>query len=219
MNSWIAFHDDGFEGFGWLLGVVGPAAFGEEIQKAVHELVNSPEPMGWENQLGNELLLNMYYQRKHKQIERPAFDLTTGFGLGAGNMLTGADLLLEARFGRNMPQGFVHVPDPTGRSLPYDAHLPPPKPARSVLYYSVVLRAAWFGHLLFLDGNTFRNSHSVDREPLVAELILGMHYQRPKWGVHLSWWFTSDTFDPGPDAPPGADLTNDFASVMFELRR
>jgi hypothetical protein len=218
MNSWIAFHDDGFEGFGWLMGLVGPWALGEETQKPIHELVNSPEPMGWDNQLDNEPLFNIYYQRKHKQMEKPAFDLTTGFGFGAGNLLTGADLLLETRFGRNMPQGFVHVPDPTGRSLSYDAHLPPPLPARSVHYYSIVMRAAWFGHQLFLDGNTFGQSHSVDSEALVGELIIGAHYQRPKWGVHLSWWFTTDTFDPGM-VTEGVDQSNNFASVMFELRK
>src|SRR3546814_21189367 len=36
------------------LGVVGPAALGEQVQKALHTVIDSPEPQGWDHPLRNE---------------------------------------------------------------------------------------------------------------------------------------------------------------------
>jgi len=40
------------------IGVMGPAAFGEEVQTFVHKIVGSPIPLGWEKQLQNTFLLD-----------------------------------------------------------------------------------------------------------------------------------------------------------------
>ena len=39
------------------LGVLGPAASGEEIQYGIHKLIGDTEPQGWEHQIRNTLLL------------------------------------------------------------------------------------------------------------------------------------------------------------------
>jgi len=44
------------------IGVMGPAAGGEEMQKFVHEIVNSPTPIGWENQLQNTFLIDYQFR-------------------------------------------------------------------------------------------------------------------------------------------------------------
>jgi hypothetical protein len=217
-NSWIGFSDERLAGFGWILGVVGPLARGEDAQEAVHRVLDLVEPRGWDNQLENEPILNLYYQRKRKLWAVRGIDLSSGLGAQAGNLLIGADAELEARFGWNIPGGFLYIPDPTGRSLAYDAHLAPPKPARRVLYGSLVLRALGVGRNLFLDGNTFRDSHGVDRRWLVGEMIAGLHYQRRRWGVHVHVWLSTDTVDPGGLAHK-ADTKNQFGSLMFEYRR
>jgi len=40
------------------IGLMGPYAFGEEMQTLVHEIVNVESPIGWENQLRSTLLLD-----------------------------------------------------------------------------------------------------------------------------------------------------------------
>ena len=40
---------------GLRFGIVGPAAFAEDLQKAWHEICGCQEPQGWDLQLGNEL--------------------------------------------------------------------------------------------------------------------------------------------------------------------
>jgi len=43
--------DARFEQFRWTLGLLGPIAGEEEIQKAFHRLINNDEPRGWRHQL------------------------------------------------------------------------------------------------------------------------------------------------------------------------
>jgi len=44
------------------IGVMGPAAGGEEMQTLVHEVVNSPIPVGWDNQLQNTFLIDYHFR-------------------------------------------------------------------------------------------------------------------------------------------------------------
>lgn len=40
------------------IGVIGPAAGGKILQQKIHEWINSPEPLGWDYQIANDLILN-----------------------------------------------------------------------------------------------------------------------------------------------------------------
>jgi len=62
---------------------------------------------------------------------------------------------------------------------------------------ALTVQATWyaFAHNIFLDGNSFRNSHSVDKEPLVGMVIAGLHYEQKNWGIHASLMESSDDVD------------------------
>lgn len=40
------------------LGIIGPEAKGEEEQKGIHKAINNIEPLGWENQLSRDYVIN-----------------------------------------------------------------------------------------------------------------------------------------------------------------
>jgi hypothetical protein len=44
------------------IGVMGPAAMGEELQCSVHGLINSYQPIGWEGQLSNSFLIDYQFR-------------------------------------------------------------------------------------------------------------------------------------------------------------
>src|SRR6218665_163038 len=48
------------------LGIIGPAAKGEEEQKGIHKALDNIEPQGWQNQLANDVVLNyrLHYQKE-----------------------------------------------------------------------------------------------------------------------------------------------------------
>jgi lipid A 3-O-deacylase len=49
------------------IGVMGPAAFGKQIQTTIHGWLNNPLPHGWEHQIKNDVILN-YQINYEKQL-------------------------------------------------------------------------------------------------------------------------------------------------------
>ena len=219
--TWYAFNDDVFRGFEITAGVVGPPSLAEQTQKTIHKLIGSDDPKGWDHQLNTEPVININYMRK-KKIWRggnPAyfsFDTAINGNVGLGNLFTQASVALEMRFGLNMPRGFVYVPDPIGLSMHYKATLKPANPRKSSFYASLVLRGSAFAHNIFLDGNTFSDSHSVDKETLVGLTVAGLHYERKNWGIHFSIMQSSDNVK--TSEAPAAEGRERLGTIAIEWR-
>jgi lipid A 3-O-deacylase len=47
------------------VGVLGPSAMSEESQTWFHDITGNRKPMGWDNQLPDEPVLNYYHERRH----------------------------------------------------------------------------------------------------------------------------------------------------------
>lgn len=164
------------------LGMVGPFSFAEQTQNLVHELRNIPTAKGWKNQLDNEPGLAIIYERKWRmwQMGEPAgfgFDAITHLGAALGNVYTYANGGLEVRCGWRIPADFgVSLIRPAGdTNAPLDRRDPR-------LAGAGLLSAHLFGMLdsrvvlrnIFLDGNTFADSHSVDKNNYVTDLAAGV---------------------------------------------
>jgi len=219
--TWYAFNDDEFRGFEITAGVVGSPSLAEQTQKTLHKLIGSDDPKGWDHQLSTEPVINFNYMRKHKiwRGGKPAalsFDTAIDGNVGLGNLFTQASAALEMRFGHNMPKGFVYVPDPIGLSMHYMASLKPANPQVASFYATLVLRGSAFAHNIFLDGNAFRDSHSVDKKPLVGLVIAGLHYERKNWGIHFSVMESSDNVD--ASKAPAAEGRERLGSIDIEWR-
>lgn len=188
--SWYAYNDDEFRGFEIISGVVGPLSLAGPAQKVVHKLLHSSFPQGWDNQLANEPLINLNYMRKVKiwHEGKPAeisFDVAIDGNAAMGNLFSQASTALEMRIGYNMPGGFIYMPDPIGFNMNYRATLKSARPGAGSFYGSLVLRGTALAHTIFLDGNLFRDSHRIDRKPLVGQIGAGLHYEIRHWGVHF----------------------------------
>lgn len=156
------------------LGVVGPASLAEETQKFVHDLIGSPDPKGWDNQLQNEPGVLIILERKLRTPPLAWGSLQTdaipSFGVALGNVETSASLGGIVRLGQGLDVDFgppMIRPNLTGRT--YFEH--------ASNRFNWYLFAGAEGRLvawdIFLDGNTFRDSHSVDKNPVVGTLQAG----------------------------------------------
>ncbi|MDR5590344.1 lipid A deacylase LpxR family protein [Christiangramia sp. SM2212] len=70
----------------FLIGVLGPIALGKEGQSFVHRIIDNLEPIGWKNQITNDLLLNYEINYEKQIINFQDFLLInsdTGFRLGS----------------------------------------------------------------------------------------------------------------------------------------
>ncbi len=82
------------------IGLIGPGAFGKEMQVAIHEATGNTIPQGWQNQIRNDVVLN-YEVSYEKQLLRYTnlFSLQTNTTLRLGTLFTNATVGLNSTFG------------------------------------------------------------------------------------------------------------------------
>jgi hypothetical protein len=159
------------------LGVVGPASLADETQDFVHQLIDSPRPKGWDNQIKNEPIIGLTYERKYRSwfeadIAGLEFDATPHGAVTLGNAFTNAELGTMFRMGFDLPADYG--PPRIRPSLPGSDFFVPDTDGFPISGY---LFAGFAGRYVLrditLDGNTFADSASVDKEPLVGDLQIG----------------------------------------------
>jgi hypothetical protein len=164
------------------LGVVGPWSFAEETQNLVHGIRDIDEARGWDNQIKNEPGIVLIYEHKDRiltpnSLSGFGLDAITHYGGALGNVYTYANAGVEMRAGWNLPRDFgTSLIRPGGdTNAPADTKDPRYQSSHG---FSVHAFAAATGRLvlrdIFLEGNTFRDSHSVDKELLVGDFIVGV---------------------------------------------
>jgi len=161
------------------IGIVGPHSYAEDVQEWAHRLLDSEEPKGWSNQLKDEFALELIYERRWKLA---ASKLWQGFGydfiphLGGrvGNVYIYANTGAELRFGWNPPGDFGTCPIRPGceTNAPPDMEGDRGRSFGIHLFLNVDGRAVLRD--IFLDGNTWKDSHSVDKRYFVADIGAGM---------------------------------------------
>lgn len=156
------------------VGIIGPAALGEEVQNNFHDIIGVERAEGWSNQLRNEPGLVTHFERTWNGW---GYENEDGFGVRL-NPHVGASLgniLIEARTGFTVSLGrYLDAQFPAARIEPGPAL--PSRQAKDKLYWNVFMgmEGRAVAHNLFLDGSTFRDSLSVDRKPFTGDVHFGM---------------------------------------------
>jgi lipid A 3-O-deacylase len=177
------------------VGVIGSWSFARQTQRVVHDARGGDHPRGWANQLHNELGLTAVYLRnwrwpRHASRSGLGWELLPHAGVAVGNVQTYANMGGELRIGLNLPDDFgtSAISPAESTSTPVDGAL---ASSRSLVDFGVYLFSRVDGrlvaHNIFLDGNTFGESHSVDRKIGVADLSagFGVNYKNTKLAYAL----------------------------------
>lgn len=157
------------------LGVVGPESKAQQTQNYVHNnITNSLIAQGWSHQLKNEPGINFNYERKWRGIFATSpfgigFDVMPHAGVALGNVNTHGSSGLTLRFGYDLPADYG--PPRIRPSLPGSDFFIPTKKLGGYLFMTTEMRAVLRN--IFLDGNTFQNSASVDKKYFVGSLQFG----------------------------------------------
>ncbi|SFG65988.1 lipid A deacylase LpxR family protein [Pedobacter insulae] len=87
------------------IGIIGPHAFGEEMQTAFHKLIGTYTVQGWEYQVKDELALNLNfsYQQPVYHTVNQKLDFSGTSSVLLGNTFSGANIGLLIRFGNMNP--------------------------------------------------------------------------------------------------------------------
>jgi len=184
-------------------GVVGPMSLAEEVQDALHDLTGTSKAEGWDNQLDNEPILEIIYESKWRWLD---WRDGSGYGLNIiphlggrlGNAAIYANAGAEVRYGYRLPDNFGSCPIRPGcEIMPQGAET---GKARLGWFVFASADARLIGRNIFLDGNTFEDSHSVDKKPLVADIRAGAGLSKGRFQLTYAWVLRTKEYD-GQDDP------------------
>lgn len=185
-------------------GVIGPAAFSKDTQTLVHRIIDSPKPLGWGNQSGNELvglamvdrkwaLSGLEYNGKNGFQSRSA----GSWRVAVGTLMTFAGAGFETTVGTNLPT-LVSLPGIEIKNYPplmatmgnaagqgsQTTALADRRGQCLVDWLDCSLTLGIEGRLMahnvFLDGPVFRSGPKVDSKRFVADASLTVRLTFPR---------------------------------------
>jgi len=191
------------------VGIVGPWAFGQEAQDFIHDLRGFQKFNGWDNQLKNEPGIQLVYEHKYRFLEGPIsplfeYDTILHGGGSLGNVATYLNAGAEVRVGWNLPQDFGTSAlrsggDNSAPGLGDGRYQRGSRDNNLGVHAFASMDGRWVLRDIFLDGNTFRSSHSVDKEPLVGEAAVGVAALYKGWKLSFARVHRSKEFKGQPD--------------------
>jgi lipid A 3-O-deacylase len=160
-----------------LVGIVGPAALAKEVQGGFHDLLGQKTSTAWAFQLKNEPGVVLSYDHKWR-FDIPlgaglSIDAIPEFGASVGNVFTYGEVGMMVRFGHNLnaDYGPTRIRPALSGTTWFD---------RSQLdgavgwYLFAGTQGRAVARNIFLDGNTFTTSPSVDKRTFVGDLSAGV---------------------------------------------
>jgi hypothetical protein len=167
-------------------GVVGPSAMGQAVQNSWHDVINVAHAQGWDNQLHDEPGLQASWERRYRTWQYAPHaaapfgcDLILRHRVTLGNVATHLAGGVVVRLGWHLPADFgADLIRPTGGSTPNGGV---PHRFSAQIYASGEARAV--ARDIFLDGNTWRESASIHKRPVVADLSLGLVFSWPGFQI------------------------------------
>ena len=154
------------------LGLVGPLALGEEVQKAIHSAIGADRPQGWQFQLKDEPIIKIEYQRLWNLYKKSSlnyeWDVIGMWGAGVGNLESATRAGFAIRWGKNISTGFGAF------SLQADRQVNPlALTNNNDFFFYIGARAGYIANDILVDGNTFTDSPSVPLEHFQDEISAG----------------------------------------------
>ena len=169
---------DTFQFVEFTLGIVGPSSRADDLQTGLHDILEVTDPQGWDSQLKDEPGIGLALSRKWRIKFKPDAgiqnDMSPHLVMSLGNVYTylGGGVML--RIGKNL---HTDIGPPNIR---------PGFPGSSA-FFSLEQNTTWYffiGHEsrlvfrnIFLDGNTLRDSPSVEKEFYVSDYQFGFVYR------------------------------------------
>lgn len=196
--------DNHIDEFEVTLGVVGPEALGEQAQKFIHKHVSDSNiPKGWKNQLDFEPGVIVSLTRRWPVAYKAdfgdfRFQAEPNVNVSLGNIYTYAGTGLNFTFGPY--QGKLQDTPPRVRpAIPGTGYFETPDQGWS-WYLFAGIDGRVVGRNIFLDGNTFKDSPSVDKKYFVGDASAGAAITLGDYRLSYSYNLRSKEFD-GQDKP------------------
>lgn len=195
------------------VGVMGPAALGEQVQNGVHQLVGSDDAMGWKHQIDNEPTLTLSYaQTRRAWSDHKRFDLLVKGQVLTGTIQTfaqaGAEFKINLFGGINDADFGFAAPLTPSEERGFKGFI---KGLRADVF--VGANARYMLNNAFVEGSNFRdNDTDVDMNNVITEYRAGVVLgHRNNWDLSYTYMIRSAEFD-------GQEDDQKFAALIFRKR-
>jgi len=198
------------------VGMIGPSSLGEQAQDNIHKIRGIDKFQGWDNQLGDEFALQVAYENKLRLFKHELplgleHDFISHAGAVLGNVAIKARVGGEYRFGWDLPEDFgTSAVRPGGdNSAPGRGDIRLRKVDKFIygLHGFISFDGRAVARDIFLDGNTWKDSHSLDKEYLVGEVAAGISVLISNWKVSYAQVFRTREFRKQPHSHQYGSLT------------
>ena len=190
-------NDDTLDSYNIQIGFVGPSVKMDEVQKMIHSIIGSPEPKGWDEQIGDELILQFNYEKRFitslSDLGSFSQDMIYYGGVNIGNASTKLSFGGTYIFGNFQCDNFgIDKIDYRGYNvIPRDEDL---LQKRHLYNFFLTFEANIVARDIFLDGNTFKDSVNVDKEVFVLKGGFGISYRYEHFLLAYLHTFSSKEF-------------------------
>lgn len=202
MGSWVQSTDLHLD-----IGLAGPSSLADSIQREVHRITGSDRPNGWDNQIGDEPIVNAAMRRQwwnSTPFIGKEFAHGPSVSAALGNLYTYAGAGYSVRWGDEAAGIPTLTPSPGSRY-----YMTGRQGLQWYLFASV--DGYYMAQNLTLDGNTFKDSHSVDRKEWVGDVSAGLALAWEDWQVTYAVVQRSREFD-------GQEEQDKFGSIALSKR-
>ena len=153
------------------LGIVGPSAKGEQTQNGIHRAIGVKEAQGWDTQLKDEFVFGFSRGRAWRVLATSSdtMDLLVGGQVSLGTIKSGLNAGVMLRVGQNLQDSYATV-------LLANSRASNPIGVNNSWFIYSGLSSNYIYNQIFTDGNTFRDSRSIEYDHNYNTFTAGITY-------------------------------------------
>ena len=180
-NTFIAIADTHADSIGTTIGIVGPSSGAEETQKWIHDRIGSDEPLGWDTQLKDEIVFQLSRARLWRtwSASDDHMDLLVLGEAGLGTLSSFVASAMLFRFGSDLSRTFA-------TPLLINTRAANPAAIEGGWYFFAGARFEYLFNAIYTDGNTYRDSRSIDYDHSQIGLTTGLAYSWENVSITLA---------------------------------
>lgn len=169
--TYIAIKEAFADSAGAVIGVVGPTSGAEATQTWVHNLTGSIEPEGWDTQLQDEIVFQFSRGRLWRSWSAAddRKDLLVLGDVGVGTLSSYVASAMLFRYGSDLRRTFA-------TPLLINTRSANPAAINGGWYLFAGMRFEYIFNAIYTDGNTYRESRSIDYDHSQIGLTTGLAY-------------------------------------------
>jgi hypothetical protein len=202
------------------VGVVGPPSLAAQTQIDFHRIFGFEPVEGWDNQLHTEPALTLYYQRMTRLLSlalpngRQILDFTPYGEAAIGNVYDYVGVGAQLRLGYGFSNDFgPTVLTPVGGDTFVSSSQPSKRDWWEIYAFGAVEGRAMLRNI-FLDGNTFQSSASIDKETFVRDFDFGILMRLGSWRLTWREIGRGQEFTPESGPHPFASISLSYTYVL-----